>query len=204
MAMRASEWTDMDVARRNDDLDMLRNRLRACLRPDTRKGSSALADMQTRSAKGEQKLKPSKAPWTQVAHATATINTGSSRPNITDEDFTDSRLVKAIWGLHTKHIQSIMSHYSPSSDLRNNSSRHLSAHIAGLFREKVTRGRAKVIAQALLANPWTERRLYESFGMTYEQWRSSQHRRTATEVKAAIHRLDVESVNAWASACGEL
>jgi hypothetical protein len=191
----------MTVAHRNDELEYLRNAIRWCLRADSPRSKSALADMQTRHAKGEQKLKPAKGPWTQQVHATPTRAAGYSRENITEQDYDHSKMVKAIWSLHSHHIQNILTRYSPSPELRESGARHLATYIMRQFRQKVSRPRARVIAYRVLTMPHP--RLHEAFGLEPEEWRTSSHKKLATEVRAMLNATDVDAVIAWSNACAK-
>lgn len=191
----------MTAAQRNDELEVLRNALRRALRADSQCTSSTLAEMQTRSAKGEQKLKPAKGPWTQQVHATPTRAAGFSREVITEEDYSRSHMVKAIWSLHSHHIQNILARYSPSAELRENSARHLSTHIMRHFRQHVSKPRAKVIAYRLLTMPPHRQRLHEAFGMTPEEWRTSSQKKLSTDVRGLLHSIDVEAIKSWSAVC---
>jgi len=156
--------------------------------------------MQTRSARGEQKLKPAKGPWTQQVHASPTRPPGYSRENITEYDYADSKYVKAIWELEPAQIHVLLANYSPSKKQREDHARKLS-YMAAQPHKGDVKGRARYMALVLLINPWAASRIPYDIGMTQEQWRASPHRRTLYNVRRWISEQDAAALTAWENKC---
>jgi hypothetical protein len=125
-------------------------------------------------------------------HAVPTRRPGASR------ELCHGRIgrVSAMWALKQPHVTSLIARYSDSPLRRDAAARRLAALVAGGYHTRKTRGRGGIVAYALLTGtkmPGVRKLL----GMSQQEWRSTNARRMAYEIRDVLEELDVESLLAW-------
>jgi len=121
------------------NLDAIRRALMACLRAEAPRQTSTLAEMQTRNAKGEMKLKRSSGNWATQVHATPTRPPGYSREAISETCFAHARYSRLVWGLKAAHIKNILARYHPSPGLRESNRGRLRAYVTEKYKRREPR-----------------------------------------------------------------
>lgn len=193
------------------EIEQLRRQARHVLRPERIARVSALADMQTQRARGQQNLqapdavyvdgntvrrKPSWGQWTTTTHATATRPSGSSREVITQDDFAKSRWVKGLAELPPHYIVSIRARYAPGRTERHEARDKLARMTAMHYRGDRCAA-AYRLAWSVLEERTSRATLARLFGMSPDDWPNSSQRKVYNEVSARLSELDVDSLITW-------
>ena len=177
------------------DVHAARAKARFAFDKDSPSSSSALADMQTKCAKGERTLKPAKGP--HITYAVATAPAKFSRIPLSDRDMERSQIARVIYSMAHPMPSAIVWRNHPSPDAREKASQRFAQHLAELFedRQPHIRHLARLMIKATLrqggvAEPWN----LSFISMHYHVWRNSGERRLWDEVNREINAIELTAL----------
>jgi len=158
--------------------------------------TSILAEMQTRMAKGDMKLKTCREE--RISHAVATPPAKFSVVLITDEDLARGRIARIIHRLPAPFPDAIKWRSHPDADVRMLAGRHLAFHVAEQFetRHPTVHRKAARMAQTMV-KPGGVAKPYELdwLWMPYGVWRDSGERKLWGEVHRMLSDLEVQGLD---------
>ena len=143
------------------------------------------------------KRKPAHGQWTNVVHAVGTCPPGSSRP-LTKQS--SARKVQAIATLQPLQIASIRARYANGDRDRLLHANAVATFIAQRFRADKVRKRVRAMVVVILFGGGAEN-VRIAAGMSKQEWRDSNDRKTYYTVRQSLDALDVESLYRWSNAC---
>lgn len=197
----SSKATDDFSQRQLLHVEELRREIVDCLAPGDPQRTSVLSGVSpARKSRGGRKRKhrSSEAQKVPAVDRGYTATGAESRPPQFSRPLVDGRLrlVRAIWELNEKEIASILAHYSPSDERRNQSAWLLATKLARRCQKPQTRQQARIIAWVILRGGGAaDCRTW--LGIPEASWHSSYTRKLADQMKVTVERLDIDSLLAW-------
>jgi hypothetical protein len=178
------------------DLFEMRALVRWAFDIDAPKSFSMLAEMQTRLAKGERKLKRSTGSWATQVSATATRRAQYSTIPLTDDDFLRSRVVRAIFQLEYPHPVTLSARFHTNATAKRESIEICLHLLMREFRRRTpeTKERIQRLAEAYFHSPFGVSEPWEVLGMTADDWKNSTEKQNWADVKRFAGGMESEAM----------